>query len=151
VTDDAELLRQYAQAGAEDAFAELVQRYFPVVYASALRQTGGDAELAKDVCQTVCIDLARKARSLLGHDLLVGWLFTATRFAAASMVRENRRRQARESVAVSMREDNTEPAEESWNSQLASVLDTALAELSSEDRNAILLRFFQGKPLKEVG
>ena len=151
MTDDAELLRQYAQAGSEDAFAELVQRYLPVVYASALRQTGGDAELAKDVCQTVCIDLARKARSLLGHDLLVGWLFTATRFAAASMVRENRRRQAREFVAVSMREDNSEPAEESWNSQLAPVLDTALAELSSEDRNAILLRFFQGKPLKEVG
>lgn len=151
MTDDAELLRQYAQAGSEDAFAELVQRYLPVVYASALRQTGGDAELAKDVCQTVCIDLARKARSLLGHDLLVGWLFTATRFAAASMVRENRRRQARESVAVSMREDNTELAEESRNSQLAFVLDTAMAELSSEDRNAILLRFFQGKPLKEVG
>ena len=57
MTDDAELLRQYAQAGSEDAFAELVQRYLPVVYASALRQTGGDAELAKDVCQTVCIDL----------------------------------------------------------------------------------------------
>ena len=151
MTDDAELLRQYAQAGSEDAFAELVQRYLPVVFASALRQTGGDTELAKDVCQTVFIDLGRKARSLLGHDLLVGWLFTATRFAAASMVRENRRRQARESVAVSMREDNTELAEESRNSQLAFVLDTAMAELSSEDRNAILLRFFQGKPLKEVG
>ena len=121
------------------------------MYASALRQTGGDAELAKDVCQTVFIDLGRKARSLLGHELLVAWLFTATRFAAASMVRENRRRQARECVAVTMREDNTEPAVESWNSQLAPVLDTALAELSSEDRNAILLRFFQGKPLKEVG
>ena len=60
MTDDAELLRQYAQAGSEDAFAELVQRYLPVVFASALRQTRGDTELAKDVCQTVFIDLGRK-------------------------------------------------------------------------------------------
>jgi hypothetical protein len=67
MTDDAQLLRQYVQSGSEDAFAELVQRHLPVVYASALRQTDGDVELAKDICQTVFIDLARKGRSLLGH------------------------------------------------------------------------------------
>src|ERR1035441_2000813 len=100
MTDDAELLRKYVQAGSEDAFEELVQRHLPVVYSSALRQTDGDVELAKDICQTVFIDFGRKAGSLRGHELLIGWLFSATRFAAATVLRANRRRQIRERIAV---------------------------------------------------
>ncbi len=51
MTDDAELLRQYVEARSEGAFAELVQRHLPMVYSAALRQVGGDAELAKNVAQ----------------------------------------------------------------------------------------------------
>jgi hypothetical protein len=43
MSEDAELLRQYAQSGSETAFAELVRRYLPLVYAAALRQGCGDA------------------------------------------------------------------------------------------------------------
>jgi RNA polymerase sigma factor (sigma-70 family) len=149
--DDAELLRQYVQAGSEDAFAELVQRHLPVVYSSALRQTDGDVELAKDICQTVFIDLGRKAGSLLGHELLIGWLFSATRFAAATVLRANRRRQIRERIAFSMHEDAATPALECRDPKLASALDAAMEELTSEDRSAVLLRFFQGKDFKDVG
>jgi RNA polymerase sigma factor (sigma-70 family) len=145
--DDAELLRQYVQAGSEDAFTELVQRHLPVVYASALRQAGGDQELAKDICQLVFIELGKNARSLLGHDLLIGWLFTATRFTATKMLRADRRRQVREAVAVSMRETS---ADVSVEHPLAPVLDEAMGELAAEDRNALLLRFFQDKPVKDV-
>jgi RNA polymerase sigma factor (sigma-70 family) len=151
MTDDAELLRQYVQAGSEDAFAELVERHLPVVYSSALRQTYGDLELARDICQTVFIDLAGKARSLLGHELLIGWLFSATRFAAAAALRGNRRRQIRERIAVSMHEDAATPALEYRDPELASALDAAIEDLASEDRNAVLLRFFQGKDFKDVG
>ena len=151
MTDDAELLRQYVQAGSEDAFTELVQRHLPVVYSSALRQTDGDVELAKDICQTVFIDFGRKAGSLLGHELLIGWLFSATRFAAATVLRANRRRQIRERIAVSMHEDAATPALECRDPKLASALDAAMEELTSEDRNAVLLRFFQGKDFKDVG
>ena len=37
MSEDAELLRQYAQSGSETAFTELVGRYLPLVYATALR------------------------------------------------------------------------------------------------------------------
>ncbi len=153
MTDDAELLRQYVEARSEGAFAELVQRHLPMVYSAALRQVGGDAELAKDVAQTVFVDLARKAGSLVRHDLLAGWLYASTRFAAASARRANSRRRLRERIAVSMQEHTTQPTLYSSpaESELNPVLDDAMAELGVEDRHAVLLRFFQDKGLKEVG
>ncbi len=149
--DDAELLREFAQNGSEDAFTELVERHLPPVYGSALRQTGGDAELARDICQMVFLDLARKASSLRGHILIIGWLFTATRFHAATMLRGNRRRQQREGMAVSVQEQLTGSESSGVNRELVAALDGALEELTAEDRDAVLLRFFQGKGFKEVG
>ncbi len=148
---DAELLRDYAQDGSEGAFTELVERHLPLVYAAALRKTGGDAELARDICQTVFFDLARKARSLAGHELLIGWLFTATRFHAATALRGIRRRQHRERMAAAMQKDNTPLEHTDKNAPLLPALDAAMEELPAEDRNAVLLRFFQGKAFKEVG
>ena len=151
MSEDAELLRQYAQSGSETAFAELVGRYLPLVYATALRQGRGDEALAKDVAQTVFIDLARKANSLLGRELLAGWLYTGTRLAASKAVRGEQRRHLRERVAASMQEHTTPPDSHPDQDELRLVLDEAMSELGSDERNAVLIRFFQGKELKEVG
>ena len=151
MSEDAELLRQYAQSGSETAFAELVGRHLPLVYAAALRQGNGDEALAKDVAQTVFIDLARKANSLLGRELLAGWLYTSTRLAASMTVRGDRRRQLREQIAASMQEQTTPPDSQSDQAELRLVLDEAMSELDAGERNAVLIRFFQGKELKEVG
>jgi DNA-directed RNA polymerase specialized sigma24 family protein len=96
MTDDAAQLRQYAQEGSEQAFAEVVARHLPLVYSAALRQVGGDEQLAKDVAQTVFIALARNAGSLYRRELITGWLYTTTRYMAAKTVRGDRRRQTRE-------------------------------------------------------
>src|SRR5437879_1232229 len=87
MTDDAELLRRYAETGSEDAFAELVRRYLDLVYSASLRQVKGDAHLAQDVTQIVFTDLARKAASLSRRTALTGWLYTAAHFAAARTAR----------------------------------------------------------------
>src|SRR5882724_9978925 len=94
--EDPELLRQYTETGSEDAFTELVRRYLPLVYSAAIRQVRGDESLAKDVSQTVFIDLAAKAKSLTNRELLAGWLYTSTRLAASNALRVNHRRQIRE-------------------------------------------------------
>ena len=94
--DDHQLLRRYANDCCEAAFAELVSRYVNLVYSAALRRAGGDAHLAQDVAQLVFTDLARKARTLSREIVLAGWLHRATRFAAAQLIRGERRRQRRE-------------------------------------------------------
>jgi RNA polymerase sigma factor (sigma-70 family) len=153
MTDDAELLRRYAREGAEEAFAEVVRRHVDLVYSAALRQVGGDAHGAKDVAQHVFTDLARKAESLARRPVLAGWLFTATRFAAAKIVRAEQRRQLREqkvaAMTAALREDD-EQAQAAWG-KLRPVIDEAMSALKEGDREAVLLRFFENRALAHVG
>lgn len=149
--DDAELLHRYAAEDDQEAFAELVRRHVNLVHSAALRQTNGDAHLAQDVTQTVFADLARKAGSLASHRVLAGWLFTSTRFAASKMIRGERRRQAREQEAHTMEELTRDPAASVEWERVRPVLDEAIAELNAADREAILLRFFEGRGFAELG
>lgn len=147
--NDSELLKRYVEKGSQEAFSELTQRHVNLVFSAALRQVGGDRQLAEDVTQTVFTDLARKAASLAKHELLSGWLYTSARFAACKAVRTETRRRAREEKAIDMLE-SFEEAGVNWQ-ELEPVLDEAMHELEAGDRHAILLRYFEGRPLAEVG
>src|SRR6187402_2518307 len=109
--DDSELLRRYATTRDEAAFAELVKRRLPLVYHAALRRVNGDATLAEEVTQSVFVSLAREAGALHRHVMLSGWLYIATRHAAANALRQDRRRQLREQEARVMHETNTPAAD----------------------------------------
>jgi RNA polymerase sigma factor (sigma-70 family) len=152
MTDDSTLLQRYARDRSESDFAELVRRHLNLVYSAALRQVNGDTHLAQDVTQLVFTDLARKADQLANHRVLAGWLFTSTRFAAAKLVRGARRRQIREQEALLMQEDSpSDPAAQLDWERVRPVLDEALGELDERDREAILLRYMEGRDFAEVG
>ncbi|MEO7412640.1 MAG: TonB family protein [Opitutaceae bacterium] len=149
--DDATLLRQYAQSRSDQAFAELVRRHVNLVYSAALRQVGGDAHLAQDVAQSVFTDLARKAAAVANCPVLAGWLHTSTHYAAAKAVRSEQRRLRREQEAHAMQELlNHSAADHEW-SRLRPVLDVAIKQLPPADRDAILLRFFEGRAFASIG
>ncbi|MGA2052199.1 MAG: sigma-70 family RNA polymerase sigma factor [Opitutales bacterium] len=151
MTDDAELLRQYAHEHSQAAFAELVQRRLDLVFCVALRQVGGDAHLAEDVTQKVFADLARKAAALATHPALSGWLYRSAQFAATDVVRAERRRRVREQEAQTMHEISSDPgAQTDWET-LRPMLDRLLGELDECDRNAVALRFFEGRPFADIG
>jgi RNA polymerase sigma factor (sigma-70 family) len=150
-TADQELLRRYAEHGAEEAFTELVQRHLNLVWAAARRITG-NADLARDVAQTVFTDLARKAKTLPREAVLAGWLYRAACLAAAKQVRGEARRVLREQHAMATHAPAaTDSAENRAAEELQPVLDAALAELSETDRDAVVLRFLAGRSLVEVG
>ncbi len=144
-----ELVRAYGRHQSEQAFRTLVERHVDVVYAVALRQTG-DRQTAQDVAQTVFLDLASKARRLPDQTILSGWLYRATRFAAANVRRAQARREHWERNAAPMEPPSME-SEPDHVSQAAPLLDEALDELPEIDRAAILLRFFERRSLGEVG
>ena len=149
MTPDSDLLRQYAENHDEAAFTEIVQRYVNLIYATALRLLNGDAHLAQDATQAVFTDMGRHAVALIDHATVAGWLHTSARFHASKIARTERRRHAREQKVYAMTNQTT-TTEISWD-HLAPLLDDALGQLAEADRDALLLRFFQGKSHREVG
>src|SRR5688572_2930103 len=129
---DNELLRRFAEENSQEAFAELVRGKLSLVFAAALRQTGGDAHLAQDVTQRVFVELAKHAAKLRHHEVLTGWLFTTTRHMAIDAVRQQRRWQRREREAIDMTTLSSGDGL-AWE-QLRPVIDEALHELDDRDR-----------------
>jgi RNA polymerase sigma factor (sigma-70 family) len=149
MTDSRTLLAEYATNGSEPAFRELVTRYVDLVYSAAVRLVGEERHLAEDVAQTVFADLARLARSLPKEVMLGGWLHRHTCFVAATLMRSERRRRARERQAVEM--NALQDHSEANLALVAPVLDEAINQLGAADRQAILLRFFEQRDFRAVG
>ena len=149
MTDSRQLLAEYARSGSEPAFRELVARYLNLVYSTALRLVGGDTQLAEDVTQTVFISLANQARALSREVMLGGWLHRCTYHVATRAMRAERRRQSRERAAMEMNTLQNDSGAD-WR-RVAPVLDEAITQLGSEDRTAILLRFFEQRDFRSVG
>ncbi len=145
------LLHRYVADRSEPAFTELVRQHIDLVYSAALRQVNGDAAAAQDITQAVFTDLARKAPRLLRHPSLTGWLYTSARYLSAKARRTEQRRVAREQEAYAMNQLlQTTDSDPAWQ-ELRPVLDDAMHDLSADDREAVLLRYFERRPIAEIG
>lgn len=149
---DLELLRDYSERGHEAAFRELIQRYTDLVFSAALRQTD-DATAAADIVQRVFVDLAQKATALTpqsaSHASLAGWLHRGTRYLALNHRRDTHRRRVNERQAMEQLLINSEPPAD-WE-PIRPTLDEALDQLSDDDRELLLLRYFKNHDLRTVG
>jgi len=148
---DWELIELWAKNRSEPAFAELVGRHLAWVYSVARRQVR-QPQLAEEVAQSVFILLARKAGSLRSGTILGGWLFRTTCFVGSRALRAEQRQKNREQLAASMTAITTTPEDNEavWE-RLEPHLDQVVAALSEPERAAILMRFYEKKPLLEVG
>ena len=142
------LLRQYAENHSDEAFAALVARHINLVYSVAVRCVG-DPHQAEEVAQAVFILLAKKAAQLRHDKALSSWLFQTTRLTASNFVRGESRRHRREQEAH-MQSVLNDSGTDVWP-RIAPLLDDAVAGLSEKDRHAIILRFYEGRNLREVG
>lgn len=146
--EDWRLLRSYVDERSEAAFTTLVNRYLPLVYSAAFRRVG-NPDSARDVTQSVFCLLAQKASRFGPSTTLVSWLYRTACYKAEKYWRDECRRQKREQEVAQMNMIEPDP-ESSWE-QVSRQLDSAMEQLGESDRLAILLRFFQDKPLREVG
>jgi RNA polymerase sigma factor (sigma-70 family) len=147
-SDDMQLLQEYARGRSEEAFTALVSRHINLVYAAAPRSVNNPSH-AEEITQSVFVTLARKAGGLPRGTVLSGWLYQTARLSACKFVRTETRRLHREQQAH-IQSTMNDPEPEPWM-RVGPLLDEAMAQLNEKDRDAIVLRFFEGKQLKEVG
>lgn len=147
---DTELLEHYLQGSSEVAFAELVKRHVNLAYSVAQRQLR-DPSLAEEVVQQMFCLLSRKARGLLHYHSLAGWIYRATYNLSLKPLRNERTRREREHAMADLDQSTLGDNSDAPREALVSLLDEALTQLPDTDRAVLVLRFAQGKLLREIG
>lgn len=150
---DERRLRRYTATGSEQAFAEIFREHMPLVYATCLRELS-DPSLAQDAAQVVFIVLARRAANIHNGRALVSWLFRTACLTARDISKRERRRQAYEQQLI--RETMRQEAEQGeWDRALWDRLDPslndALRALGRIEQECVLLHYFVGYNLREIG
>jgi RNA polymerase sigma factor (sigma-70 family) len=135
---DGELLRRFAEARDQAAFAALLRRHARVVWGAAVRRTA-DPQAAEDVFQATFLALARRAGRLHGRTSLAGWLYTVGARLA--------RRAARKAMPVStapVREHRPGPLDTLSARELLAALDDEIGRLPKAFRLPVVLCCLDG-------
>jgi RNA polymerase sigma factor (sigma-70 family) len=143
-----DLIRDHL-GGSSVAFTQIVDRHVDMVYSAALRQVR-DAHLADDVTQAVFLLLWQKAGGLGAGTIVSAWLHRAAGYCAANALRIGAARKRHELKAAHMSARETSPQAHAEDAELSAVLDRAVARLSSTDRAAVIMRYFEGKTAEDV-
>jgi RNA polymerase sigma factor (sigma-70 family) len=139
---DGPLLARYAATGDEAAFAELVRRHGPLVWAAARRRLPDPADAA-DVFQATFLVLARKGPRLAGHPTVGPWLYRVAALTARNLRRRN-------AVRAAVPASPDLPARPEPDPSLRWDLDDALLALGERDRAAVVLCHLQGYTRREA-
>jgi RNA polymerase sigma factor (sigma-70 family) len=141
------LLRKFKDDRSQSAFAEIVDRYINLVYAACYANLQ-DRQAAEDATQAVFLILARKSEFRRGSTM-VGWLFRTARYVSMHARRDEIRRRKLQ-AAVDLESDHY--GSQPWSgSDTRLILNDAIARLGDIEREAVLLRYYQAMPLKDVG
>ncbi len=143
---DADLLRRFADQRDEVAFAELVHRHAPAVYALCRRHLTRPADL-DDAFQATFVVLAQKAGTVAKPDKLSAWLC-----GVADRVARKARARAAKRAGKEQPLGGIDPAAATPDPEtdLRAVLDDELRQLPAEYRAAVLLCDVDGVSRREA-
>ena len=149
MTDPAdEILARRAAAGDRNAFSELLERHYGLIYRVGARMLGSGAEV-EDLAQDVCLGLVTRLASYGGQSRFTTWLYRVVVNAARDAIRRNatRRRNEQEFVEQDVRghRQSSSGGEDSiW-------LQQVLGQLSEELRATVILVLAEGLRHGEAG
>jgi RNA polymerase sigma factor (sigma-70 family) len=145
---DQELIAQFCAQRSENAFAEIVRRHVDHVHSAAMRMVR-DPHLAEDITQAAFVALARSAGNLQNVAVLSSWLHGTVKNLSSSAIRCETRRRRREQEAIAMTGLQDTENNADWEAT-APHLDAALHAMRAEDRDPLMLRFFERKTAREI-
>lgn len=146
---DSVLLQSWAVHASNAAFRQLTDRYIKLVFSIALRGVAGRRELAEEVTQNVFALLARKAGRLNAAPSISGWLYQTTVLEAKSAARRELKRLEKMKHFSEAESDPADDQGDPWAEALPR-LDDAMNALSQRERELLLLRFYEGRGLRDI-
>jgi RNA polymerase sigma factor (sigma-70 family) len=136
---DAELLSEFQSSRSQESFSAIVARHGPTVYRTCFRIVGNVHD-AEDAAQAVLIILARRPDAVTRT--LTGWLHRIACRTAWRIVHGRVRR--RENLRA------VNPERPPDDEDLRQELDRALERLPENYREAVVLRYLEGRSEKEA-
>jgi RNA polymerase sigma factor (sigma-70 family) len=139
---DRELLRRFADAGDQDAFAALFRRHAGMVL-GVCRRVLPTMQDAEDACQATFLVLSRKARSGHWQPSVANWLYLTARRVARNARLSAERRTRREGRAV-INQAELRPVDRMTGGELLDALDVELDHLPPGYREPLVLCYLEG-------
>lgn len=140
---DCEVLRRFVQTRDDSAFAELLRRHGPMVWA-VCRQSLTDTADVEDAFQATFLALIRSAAAVRRGEAIAGWLHGVALRVVLKLKRSAVRRRQREQRVAGDEADRTIP-EATWNALLAAVHEE-VQRLPDAMRTAFVLCELEGVP-----
>ena len=145
---DDEILARRAAAGDRNAFSELLERHYGLIYRVAARILGNRAE-AEDLAQDVCVGLVTRLASYGGQSRFTTWLYRVVVNAARDSMRRDATRRRNEQEygegdGLGHRRNSTSGEDSVW-------LQQVLGRLSQELRTTVILVLAEGLKHGEAG
>jgi RNA polymerase sigma-70 factor, ECF subfamily len=144
-----ELVRR-AQGRDAGAFAVLVRRYERVALSVALAGTG-DGDSAGDVVQDAFVRAWERLSDLREPERFGPWLVGIIRNLVADHRRRTARRRSETLPDGAALPSACDPADDASRQEVRSSVAAALEELDEVSRSAVVLRYYEGMPSREIG
>ncbi len=146
---DAELLLAWRDGRCQASFRALVEKYLGLVQGVALRRTGNPV-LAGDIAQAVFARLAAKAPCVASQPSIAGWLHHCAWCEAVSALRRESSRQRHMHAYADHLRTTGESRPDAALYDALPHLDAALHALPRDDQRVVLMRYFEGRGLRDI-
>lgn len=144
------LLISRARGGDREAFGELVEQYRDNVYRLAYRMCG-NAYDADEAAQEAFVAAWRALPNFRGDAKFSTWLYRLTTNAAIDVMRREKRHQTvGDGEMIDLADDADSPQETVERTEQQEAVQKALATLSEEYREVLLLRYMEELDYAEI-
>jgi RNA polymerase sigma factor (sigma-70 family) len=148
---DAVLLDNFIQHRDEEAFADLVTRYGPMVFGVCQRVLR-NAHEAEDVAQSTFLHLASRANAIRRSEAVAAWLHQTARHLSFKHLRKETRRLRREHLFALSKHDihEPDPLDALTIRELMEIFDEELGRLRDQNRLPLILCALEGLSQKQA-
>jgi RNA polymerase sigma factor (sigma-70 family) len=133
------------------ALKSLMEKYAAFVRATCTRALEGDAYAAEDATQAVFIVMAQEGHNVRKGESLAGWLFKVSAEVVDHLKRHESLRRRRAAVVAALRDNTRTPIPKVADLGIAREhLNAAICALDDQQRDAIVMRYLQGKTVRNI-